>query len=194
MRRHARPTWPVGSQTRSSPTHLGPCRRVWHSRGIEKASAASLHRLGTACGKAQPAARYRADGSTMEGTSGAAEHISLRGEVCEAALSSAVRGSAVRRASRRASGGLCGTLERGQTNHDPGRRRLLRATPVTSERHEVPESRLGWGKAFTASGRGGRSQDGSLALPARGPWPDNSRLADLRKQARPSAARRVTGR
>jgi hypothetical protein len=92
----------------------------------------------------------------MEGTSGAAEHALLRGRACEAALScEGPRQRAPGRAGARASGQRGGFV--------PGGQNQLPTTPTSpgggSSRaydRRCP-SRSGWGEAFTASGRGGRS-------------------------------------
>ena len=67
--------------------HPSPRRRAWTCPRIEKASLVSLHRLGTGCGGCRETPK--GVGPAMEGTSGAAERVLLRGRAREATLSCA---------------------------------------------------------------------------------------------------------
>jgi len=193
MRRHARPTRPVGSQTRSSPGQPGACRSAWHTHGIEKASAASTPQVGDSLWKAQPAARYRADGSTMEGTSGAAERTSLRGEVCKAALTSA-------RARQRTAEGSS-SCKRQAVRH--ARKGSITTAPTTStspsdERHERA---TGGAREQVGLGQSSHRERSRCEEPERKPSASDIRPLAQRlsagrraKAGRPSAARRVAER
>jgi hypothetical protein len=112
----------------------------------------------------------------MEGTSGAAEHATLRGAACEAALKGERRfGNEARSSGRHVNGASVTKLRRG--------RKLQPATPRVRDRR-CP-GRSGWGKAPVASDRKGRRtrQCGATRTRASSPWPVKSRLAALQRPA-----------
>jgi len=139
--------------------------------------------LGTACGRRR-SPNLSEVGPAMEGTSGAADRDSLRGEACDAALG----GGACQK--RAPSGGLAKPLRFAGAHCSAAVSTLRRNELATGGVRAVS----GWGEAPASSDRRGRRRAADSKGPRHGPWPVASRLAAVRTGDRESVARPRRGR